>query len=285
MTRRTQILADDLCFGEGPRWHDGRLWLSDMHDQKVLAIAPDGTREVMLTLEDRPSGLGWLPDGDLLVVAMTSRRLLRAGGGRISVHAELWDLADHHCNDLVVMADGTAFVGNFGFDLEAMLRGEAEPAPTPLIRVAPDGAAARVGEPLHFPNGMAITPDNRTLIVGETQGGRLSAYDLGPGGALSNFRTWSAPEGLRPDGICLDAEGAVWVASPRRGACVRVAEGGRVLDEIPVETEAYACMLGGEDGRTLHILTAVNHDREDTRRRRAGRVETVLVDAPRAGLP
>ena len=285
MTRRTQILADDLCFGEGPRWRDGRLWLSDMHDHKVLAIAPDGTREVMLELEDRPSGLGWLPDGDLLVVAMVSRRLLRVRGTEVSVHADLRDLADFHCNDLVVAEDGTAFVGNFGFDLDAMLRGEAKPAATPLIRVSPDGAAERVGEPLQFPNGMAITPDGGTLIVGETQGGRLSAYDLGPGGALSGFRTWAAPAGLRPDGISLDAEGAVWVASPRRGACVRVAEGGAVLDEIPVETEAYACMLGGEDGRTLHSLTAVSHDREDCRRRRAGRVETVRVDAPRAGRP
>ncbi|SFH93850.1 SMP-30/gluconolactonase/LRE family protein [Albimonas pacifica] len=285
MTRRTQILADDLCFGEGPRWHEGRLWLSDMHDHKVLAISPDGAKEVMLELEDRPSGLGWLPDGDLLVVAMTSRRLLRVRDGAVSVHADLRELADFHCNDLVVAEDGTAFVGNFGFDLDAMLRGEAEPAATPLIRVAPDGAAARVGEPLKFPNGMAITPDGGTLIVGETQGGRLSAYDLGPGGTLANFRAWAAPPGLRPDGICLDAEGAVWVASPRRGACVRVAEGGAVLDVIPVETEAFACMLGGEDGRTLHILTAHSHDREETRRRRSGRVETVRVDAPRAGRP
>lgn len=285
MTRRTRILADDLCFGEGPRWHDGRLWLSDMHDHKVLAIASDGAKEVMLELEDRPSGLGWMPDGDLLVVAMTSRRLLRVRDGAVSVHAELWDLAEFHCNDMLVLPDGTALVGNFGFDLDAVLRGEGEPAATRLIRVAPDGTAERVGEPMLFPNGMVATPDGRTLIVGETRGGRLTAYDLGPGGALSNPRVWSAPPDLRPDGICLDAEGAVWVASPRRGACVRVAEGGRVLDEIPVETEAFACMLGGEDGRTLHILTAVNHDRDDTRRRRAGRVETVRVDAPRAGLP
>lgn len=283
MTRHTKILADDLCFGEGPRWHDGRLWLSDMHDHKVLAIAPDGTKQVMLEIEDQPSGLGWLPDGSLLVVAMTRRQVLRVRDGAVTVHADLWDLADFHCNDMIVDASGAAFVGNFGYDLAAALRGEAEPKPTRLIRVAPDGSARKVGPELMFPNGMAITPDSRTLIVGETAGGRLTACDIGAEGELTHPRIWSQPPALRPDGISLDAEGAVWVASPRRSACVRVAEGGRVLDEIPVEHEAFACMLGGEDGGTLFILTALNHDRDDTRAKRAGRVETARVDVPAAG--
>lgn len=282
MTRSLKPLLEGLAFPEGPRWHDGRLWFSDMHAHTVLAVTPSGETEEILRVEACPSGLGWLPDGRLLVVSMHDRRLLRLEpDGTLEVHADLAQLARHHCNDLVVDAHGHAFVGNFGFDLDA---GDT-PTPTELLRVDPDGSAHVASGDMSFPNGAVVTPDGGTLIVAETFGPRLSAFDLAPDGKLSNRRVWAQLEGAVPDGICLDAEGAIWVASPVSRELLRVREGGEVAERIPTDQMAIACMLGGEERRTLFVLTSDSVHPEDCRASRSARISTTEVEVPGAGLP
>ncbi len=278
---KLETLLDGLCFGEGPRWHDGRLWLSDMHAHTVLTVDLAGKREDVLHVPGKPSGLGWLPDGRLLVVSMNDRKLLRRDGAALVLHADLAGLARFHCNDMVVDAHGRAFVGNFGFDLDA---GE-KPRPTELIRVDPDGRAVVAARELRFPNGSVITPDGATLIVGESFGRCLTAFAIGADGELSQRREWAKLENAVPDGICLDAENAVWVASPMSNEVLRVHEGGRVSHRIPVGRPAIACMLGGPDRRTLFVLSADSFKAEEAARLRTARVEIVRVDVPGAGLP
>jgi sugar lactone lactonase YvrE len=275
-------LLDGLCFGEGPRWHEGRLWLSDMHAYTVLAVDLDGKREDVLEVAGKPSGLGWLPDGRLLVVSMEDRQLLRREpNGKLATHADLRPFTDHLCNDMVVDAQGRAFVGNFGFDFER----EEKPRTTCLVRVDPDGRAVVAATEMHFPNGSVITPDGRTLIVGESFGGCLTAFTIGADGALSARREWAKLEGAVPDGICLDAENAVWVASPISNEVLRVREGGAVAERIPVGRPAIACMLGGPDRRTLFVLSAdVFHGKEAAEKRSAS-VQITRVDVPGAGFP
>lgn len=276
-----RVVADGLRFPEGPRWRDGRLWLSDMHDGRVLAVDPGGRVETVAALDDEPSGLGWLPDGRLLVVAMDSRTLLRReGDGRLVPHADLSPVLPFKANDMVVDARGRAYVGNFGFDLNA---GEA-PVTTRMALVHPDGRVEVATDDLAFPNGAVLAPGGRSLVVAETFGGRLTAFDVGADGRLSNRRVWARLEGAVPDGICLDAEGAIWVASPISGAVLRVREGGEVLSRVEVETRAYACTLGGSDRRTMFVCTAEEHDPAKTSARR-GRVEAIEVEVPGAGLP
>lgn len=278
-----RTIREGLAFPEGPRWRDGRLWLSDMHDHRVLAMDPDGGgEEIVAEVPGRPSGLGWLPDGRLLVVSMEDRRLLRLEPGGLVEHADLSALASFHCNDMVVDAHGRAFVGNFGFDLhdEGATRRPAE-----LIRVDPDGRAEVVADDLRFPNGTVITPDGCTLVVGESFGARLTAFDLGEDGSLSRRRVWAQLEGAVPDGVCLDAEGAIWVASPVSNEVLRVREGGEVADRVPTTQMAIACMLGGADRRTLYVLTAATTHPEEAARLRSGRVEALAVEVPGAGLP
>ena len=276
-----RTLLDGLAFPEGPRWRDGRLWFSDMHAHRVMAVDLNGHSEIIVEVEHCPSGLGWLPDGRLLVVSMTDRRLLRLDPDGLHEVADLSGLASHDCNDMVVDAQGRAYIGNFGFDLHA--RAEAKNAE--LVLVTPDGDARVVAEDLGFPNGTVITPDGRTLIVGESFGACLTAFDIAEDGSLSGRRIFAKLEGLLADGICLDAEGAVWVASPVSHAAVRVAEGGAEKDRVTVENQAYACMLGGPDGRTLFLCTSGAMGPEDCRAERSGRIETVTVDVPHAGLP
>lgn len=282
MTRETTILLDGLCFPEGPRWHDGRLWFSDMHDHRVMTLDASGRAETIVEVPQQPSGLGWLPDGRLLVVSMLDRRLLRLDGDRLSEVADLSGLATLHCNDMVVDRAGRAYIGNFGFDLYAP---QYEFRHAEIVLVEPDGAARVVAAELSFPNGTVITPDGRTLIVGESFAARLTAFDIEPDGSLTNRRLWAKLEGATPDGICLDAAGAVWVASPVSAECVRVAEGGSVLDRVPVRTQAFACMLGGPARRTLYICTANDSHPERCRAERSGRIESVEVDVPGAGWP
>ncbi len=279
---QTDILLDGLCFGEGPRWHEGALWLSDMHDHRVLRIAADGTRETVCEVPHWPSGLGWLPDGDLLVVSMTDRRVLRFDGTQLQTHSDLGSLASFHCNDMVVDAGGRAYVGNFGFDLHA----GSTPTPAELICIEPDGQARVVAEDMEFPNGTVITPDRRTLIVGESWGARLTAFDIRDDGGLSGRRVWAAlPEGALPDGICLDEAGGVWSASPTTNECIRQLEGGEITHRVAVAQAAFACMLGGDDGRTLYILAAASSDPEECRHERTGRVEIWRAPYAHAGLP
>lgn len=282
MTRILTLVLDGLAFPEGPRWRDGRLWFSDMHDRTVRTVTPDGKTEEIVHVEGRPSGLGWLPDGRMLVVSMRDRQLLRQeADGRLVVHADLSSLARHHCNDLVVDAHGHAFVGNFGFDLDA---GD-DPIETELLRVDPDGSAHVASQGMLFPNGAVITPDGGTLIVAETFGSRLSAFDLGADGSLSNRRVWAQLEKVVPDGICLDAEGSIWVASPISKEILRVREGGEVTERFPTEQMAIACMLGGEDRRTLFVLTSASIDPKQCEASRDARILAVEVEVPGAGLP
>ncbi len=284
MTARTaDIVVDNLVFPEGPRWRDGRLWFSDQHDKRVVVMQPDGKAETVVEVPQQPSGLGWLPDGRMLVVSMIDRRVLRhEPDGSLALHADLAALAPGQCNDMVVDATGRAYVGNFGFDMYA---GES-PRDTCVIAVEPDGRARVAADGCKFPNGSVITPDGRTLLVGESWGTRIRAFDIDTDGNLSNARVWAQLEGFTVDGMCLDAEGAIWAACPFSGRAVRVAEGGQVLDEVKgSHPGAFACMLGGDDRRTLYLCTAPTHVPEETRAARQGRIEAVTVDVPGAGLP
>jgi len=281
MPSEPRVLLDGLRFPEGPRWHEERLWFSDMHDGAVLAVDLEGRVERIVEVPADPSGLGWLPDGRLLVVSMRDRRLLRLDPDGLAEAADLSSVASFHCNDLVVDARGRAYVGNFGFDLH----GRAPLAPAALALVHPDGRVEVAAKDLLFPNGMVITPDGRTLVVGESFGARLTAFDVGEDGGLTNRRTWAAlAGGATPDGICLDAEGAIWVASPTTNEFLRVREGGAIAARIAVDRSAIACMLGGPERRTLFLCTSRAHAPAETGAREA-RIATVEVDVPGAGRP
>lgn len=281
-----QTLLDGGAFFEGPRWRDGQWWVSDMFGRVVLAVDGDGRASEIARVEGRPSGLGWLPDGSLLVVSMLDRRVLRrSASGALRIHADLSAHCDWHANDMVVAADGSAYVGNFGFDLA----GGAEPKPTGLMRVDPEGRVTSAAGELLFPNGSVITPDGRTLVVAETFGRRLTAFTIGDDGSLSGRKMWAdlCAAGIAPDGCCLDAEGRIWVADGAGHRCCLVAEGGEVVEEVssPAGLRFYACMLGGDDGRTLLLCAAPDYDEERRSRERAARLLTTRVDVPRAGLP
>ncbi len=277
--RTTTVLAEDLGFPESPRWHEGRLWFSDFHDQRVRALSPDGALETVLQLDESPSGLGWMPDGDLLVVAMERRALLRVRDGEPQVHADLADLTRVRANDMVVDAGGGAYVSSFGFDLFS----GAAPEPTVLVRVDPDGGTRVAAQEVHFPNGMVLTDDGCTLVVAETYAARLTAFDVATEGSLSGRRVFAELPGVAPDGICLDAEGQVWVATARTSEVLRVREGGDVTARVAIGSGSlsYACMLGGDDGRTLFVCTAPSW-RPGLRQ---GRIEVVQVEVARAGRP
>lgn len=273
--RVLEVLEKGLRFPESPRWHGDRLWYSDMYAGEVRSVDLAGRSAVEVRLDGPCSGLGWLPDGSLLVVSMLDRKLMRVADGGVSVHADLATLAPHHCNDLVVDARGRAYVGNFGSDIAA----GGAPAPTCLILVEPDGRARVVAEDLVFPNGMAITPDGRTLIVAETFASRLSAFDVASDGSLSRRRVWADLGGAMPDGLCLDAENAVWLASPFSRELLRVREGGEVVERVSTEQLPVACALGGGEGRTLFVLTTLHFEPEKTIER-TGRVELAQVLVP-----
>jgi sugar lactone lactonase YvrE len=282
MARKLETILTGLAFAEGPRWHEGRLWFSDMHVGQVVAMSADGARETVVEHPTMVSGLGWLPDGRLLIVSMEDQRLIRREhDGRIVEHADLTGIATGLCNDMVVDTEGRAYVGNFGFVLDA----NPTVKPARLALAYPDGRVVEAADELMFPNGTVITPDGRTLIVGESFSGRLTAFDIGPEGSLSNRRLWAQIPGAIPDGICLDEEGLIWSASPNSNEVVRIAEGGTVAERLPTDQGAFACMLGGEDRRTLYVLTAAGSDPETNRERRTGRIEAVRVEVPGAGWP
>jgi len=279
---KLEVLLDGLKFGEAPRWHDGKLWFSDFYTHRVATVGLDGRDETIVEVPQRPSGLGWTPKGELLVVSMLDRRVLRFDGETLHLHADLAALAAGLCNDMVVDAAGRAYVGNFGYDRH----NNAPPRDTRIIRVDPGGSAASVGDDLHFPNGMVITPDGRTLIVAETFAHRLSAFDVGADGALANRRTFAALDGVFPDGICLDAEGAVWVTDARGPRVIRVLPGGRIARTVDTDAGrcSYACMLGGSDRRTLFVITNTGSGPKMAEKT-DGRIEIVRVEVPGAGLP
>ena len=277
-----ELLVDGLDFGEGPRWHDGRLWYSDFYQHRVYAVSPRGARETILDLgSEQPSGLGWMPDGSLLVVAMTARRVLRMAHGEVTIHADLSEIATWHCNDMVVAADGTAYVGNFGWDIE---HDRGHPLAATLAVVRPDGSVQSGPGDLLFPNGSVITPDGSTLVIAETFGGRFSAFPLDADGCPGEGREWAPVPGAAPDGCTLDSDGGIWFADAAGSGVVRVLEGGTITDRLPTPQPAYACMLGGDDGRTLFILTApgAGADRAGTGE---GCIWTTTVEHAGAGLP
>lgn len=297
MITEARILADGLYFGEGPRWHEDRLWFSDFHAHAVKSVSAAGELRTEFTLDDQPSGLGWLPDGRLLVVSMHKRQLLRReADGTLAVHADLSGVHAMLSNDMVVDALGRAYVGNFGFDLSAEIRARgdlsvlADHPTAALALVHPDGRVEEAAAGLHFPNGTVITPDGATLIVGETLSGQLTAFTIGADGRLSERRLWAQtltdPLLPRvPDGICLDAEGAIWIANPTANECVRYAEGGTVLATVATSQKCFACMLGGEDGRSLFVMTAPTSDFAASSAAPAGRIEVAEVAVSHAGRP
>ena len=276
----TTVLLDGGAFFEGPRWRDGKLWCSDMHGRQVLSVDQSGSIDIVTLVPNRPSGLGWLPSGEMLVVSMTDRQLLRYEGGALVAHADLSSLAQHECNDMVVDRNGRAYVGHFGFDHFA----HAPSAPASIIAVDPDGSRRIVADDLMFPNGTVITSGGDTLIVAESYAWRLTAFDIAADGSLGHRRTW-AKLGMAPDGICLDAEGCVWVASPTGRAVVRVREGGEITERVELGRKGIACMLGGLDRRTLFVLTSETTQPSKALKLRSARIETVRVDVPGDGLP
>ncbi len=275
-------VLEGVDFGEGPRWHDGELWFSDFYRNSVYSLDGEGREQCRVRIDDRPSGLGWMPDGTLLVVAMTTRRLLAVSpDGAIREHADLSGVAQGHCNDMVVAADGTAYVGNFGFEFDA---GE-EFRTASLAHVEPDGTVHEAADDLWFPNGMVITADGATLVVGETFGSRYTAFDIAADGSLGNRRIWAELAASSPDGCCGDAEGAIWMADFVGRRVARVLEGGEITRSIDTDQHAVACMLGGDDRRTLYVLQSPSADPDAVAGKALSSISTVRVDVAGAGLP
>lgn len=285
--RQASVFAEGFTFCECPRWHDGRLWVSDFYLKQVLNVDAEGKVESFVDVPNQSAGTGWLPDGRLLVNSMLDRKVMRLDPDGLVEHADLSDIATWHLNDMVVDGQGRAYVGNFGFDLNAYAQKHGREASmtdpnlvtAALALVTPDGAARAVADGLRFPNGTIITPDGGTLVVAETMGSRLTAFDIATDGSLSNRRVWAELGGFPPDGICLDAEGAIWVANPIATECLRIAEGGAVLDRVETHEPCYACALGGPELTTLFLTT---NARGEPRR---GQIEVVEVDVPGVGSP
>lgn len=272
------VLLDGLALGESPRWHEGRLWLSDWLAGEVMSVDAAGVPTVELKMSGLPFCFDWLPEGRLLILSNDQgRRLLRReADGTLVTHAELADVSPYPWNEIVVDVHGNAYINSIGFD---MMTGE-DPKPGVLAVVSSDGAVRQIAEDLHFPNGMVITPDGSTLIVAESHAKRLTAFDIAADGDLVNRRVWAEVDGY-PDGICLDAEGAVWAAAMER--CLRIEEGGRVLARVELDRAPFACMLGAE---TLYIVAAEWKGAEGmTLANRTGRILAVQAPAPGAGHP
>jgi sugar lactone lactonase YvrE len=277
-----QTLMNGLAFGESPRWREDRLWLSDMGAGEVVAVDLAGNSEVIARVPAMPMGIGWLPDGRLLIVSSRDGLLLRREAeGPLVPHADLNGLADHAWSDMVVDGRGNAYIGNIGFEFPG-----GEFAPGTVVLITPDGSARQVVDGVAFPNGMAVTPDNSTLILAESFGNRLTAFDIAADGGLSNRRVWADLDGGFPDGICLDADGAVWYADVPNMRCVRVREGGDVLQTIELDRGCFACALGGPNMSTLFLMTAEWSEAAGMMGGpRTGQVLTVDAPAPGVGWP
>jgi sugar lactone lactonase YvrE len=275
-------LMTDIVFGESPRWHDERLWFSDWGAQEIIAIDLEGNSEVVLRAPSFPFCIDFLPDGRLLIVSARDGLLLRwEPDGSLVTHADLSTLSEHPWNDIVVDGRGNVYVGNIGFDFP-----EGEFAPGILALVTPDGSARQVADDVAFPNGIVVTPDNSTLILAESYGNRLTAFDIAADGSLSNRRVWADLDGGVPDGICLDAESAVWYGDVPNRRCVRVREGGEVLQSIELDRGCFACMLGGSARRTLFMVAQEWSGTEGAGEgERTGLVLTAPAPAPGAGWP
>jgi sugar lactone lactonase YvrE len=274
----TRVLMEGIGLGESPRWHDDRLWFSDWVAHQVIALSESGERELMARVDAFPFSIDWLPDGLMLITA--GQELLRMEqDGSLVTHVDLRELSDYGWNEIVVDPRGNAYINSVGFDLMA---GE-EPKPGYIAVVKPDREPRRVADGLAFPNGMVITPDGSALIVAESYEGRLTAFDIDPDGGLSNRRVW-ADLGEGGDGICLDAESAIWC--PKFQSCVRLREGGEILEAIELDRFCFACMLGGEDGTTLFLNVAEWNGPEGIfQEPRTGQVLAYDAPAAHAGHP
>jgi sugar lactone lactonase YvrE len=277
---KPRLLITNLAFPESPRWHRNRLWFCDWGTQEIIGFDLEGKTKVVVRVNSFPFCIDWLRDGRLLVVAGTS--LLRSEANRsLATYADLKGIADHSWNDIVVDGRGNTYINNIGFDFPG-----GEFAPGIIALVTPDGSARQVADEVEFPNGMVVTPDNSTLIVAESYGSRLTAFDIAGDGSLSNRRTWAALDGGAPDGICLDVEGAVWYADVPNQRCVRVAEGGEVLQTIELDRGCFACMLGGAGGSTLFIAAKEwRGPASMARGPRTGQMLTAEAPARHAGWP
>jgi sugar lactone lactonase YvrE len=276
-------LLTGLGIGESPRWHDGRIWIADWAAGEIISVDLDGHREVIVRVQSVPLCFDFLPDGRLLVVSTTERMLLRRDpDGSLVQHADLTGLCDGAWNDIVVDGRGNAYVNNSGFDL---LAGET-PAPGIVAVVMTDGTARQVADDVMFPNGMAVTPDGSALIVAESYANRLTAFDIALDGDLSNRRIWAYRDGAAPDGICVDAERAVWYADVPNKQCVRIREGGDVLQIVDLDRGCFACMLGGADRSTLFMVAAEWRGPANMfHGPPSGQVVTATVTVPGAGWP
>lgn len=277
-----RTLTTGLALGESPRWHDDRLWFVDMGTNKVATVDLAGKYELIAEVPGMPMGIGWLPDGHMLIVSSTDGKLLqRDKDGTLTEYADLSTLDNHPWSDMAVDGRGNAYVGCIGFDFP-----DGEPGPGILALVTPEAKVKQVAGDLLFPNGVAVTPDNATLIIAESYGHRLTAFDIAADGTLANRRTWADLGDDYPDGICIDAQGAVWYASVPGRHCVRVREGGEVLERIELDAGAFACVLGGPDRRTLLVMAA-QWDGPESMMGGAmtGRALAIEVDVPGAGWP
>jgi sugar lactone lactonase YvrE len=280
-------LMTGLAFGESPRWHDGRLWVADWGAQEIIAVNLEGKSEVIVKVSfpSFPLCFDWLPDGQLLIVSSRNGLLLRMEpGGELVTHADLSSLAEkrHPWNEIVIDGRGNAYINNQGFDFPG-----GEFAPGTIALLTPDGVARQVVDGIAFPNGMAVTPDNSTLIVAESYGNKLTAFDIEASGSLSNRRVWAETGTDHPDGICLDADQALWYADVGNKRCVRVREGGEVLQTIKLDRGCFACMLGGADRKTLFMVATEWKGAEEnmTDGSRTGQILTVRAPAPGVGWP
>lgn len=287
MERQFKTLVDNLTFPEGPRWRNGKLYFSDFFTHKVLSTDLDGSTEEIVHVPNQPSGLGWLPDGTLLIVSMIDQKLMAFRNGSLQEVADCSEYANFYCNDMIVNENGNAYIGNFGFNSHT----NEDPKSTNLILVRPGEEPVIAADNLFFPNGTVISEDNKTLIIGESYAARLTAFDINDDGSLSNRRIWAdlsqIKEGYRPvpDGICMDEEDAIWLASPSTSQVLRVKEGAILLDTLPVETNAYACVLGGKDRKTLFVCTSGDSDKNSCIKKRQGKIEIIDVDVPGKGIP
>jgi sugar lactone lactonase YvrE len=289
-----RVVRGGLGFGEGPRWHDGRLWFSDFYRNGIFSIDETGTDERLEhKVPTQPSGMGWMPNGDLLYVSMIDQRVMRVHEGTTSLFADISAHCTFWANDMIVSTSGVSYVGNFGLDLDAVLRdiGVAgltamEPKPTTnLVVLSPEGDVLQVVPDLYFPNGTVITPDGATLIIGETLAFRLTAFDVNADGTLSNRRLFAQMEYVATDGMCLDAEGQIWLANALQPRCLRVQEGGEITGEVVTSQNAFACGFGGADRTTLYIMTAPTSDRFRIGEASEGRLEMATLPVGGAGVP
>ena len=282
MDYQVKTLADGFVYPEGPRWKDGQLWFSDQHDGIVYCLDVNGTTVDQFMVPGNPSGIGWLPSGELLVVSMENHQLLKRRGSNLQLVADLSEFHPGDSNDMVVDKYGRAYIGNIGFNFNA---GD-EICATNVVMVSPLGELIVAATDMICPNGSVITEDGKTLIIAESLANKLTAFDVAENGTLSGRRIYATVEGHVPDGIALDSEGCIWAASPYTQSVIRIAEGGDIVDVVNIENGSpYACALGGDDRRTLYVCVAPDHAPEITLKKRSGRIDYTQITVAGTGWP